>query len=192
MNATQPTRSTVSNPANASSISRFATMSLRELVDHIVSTHHTTLRKLMPRALKLLDECSAMAPPSDRIIIALRDVLEPMWEEMQDHIVREEQVIFPAIELLDHARTRPGIHCGDIDGVIHGLEHDHHLAAEAQRLVRDLTHAFEKPVDALPAYAELMDTLAALDADLTEHTHVEDAVLFPRARQVEAEIMRKG
>ncbi|MEX2214270.1 MAG: hemerythrin domain-containing protein [Phycisphaeraceae bacterium] len=165
-------------------------MSLRDLIDHIVSTHHAMLRLQMPRALKLLEESGAHRSPRSATLAALGDVLRPMWQEMKAHIVREEQVVFPAIVLLDHARSRPGIHDGKIDEVIEDLDHDHELARDAQKLIRDLTNGFEKPPDADQAYCTLMNTLASLDADLSEHTRLEDQVLFPKARQAEAEWVR--
>jgi regulator of cell morphogenesis and NO signaling len=169
-----------------------AAMSLRELVDYIVSHHHAFLRKEVPRALKLLEEASSCVSEHSDTLKALSDVLRPMWHEMKEHIVREEQVVFPAIQRLDLAQSRPGLHDGRIDEVIDDLEHDHELSSDAQQLIRDLTHNFQKPADADSAYAQLMDALAALDADLSEHTRIEEHVLFPKARQVEAALTHRG
>jgi regulator of cell morphogenesis and NO signaling len=56
------------------------------------------------------------------------------------------------------------------------------LAAE----MRTLTNGFSVPAWACPTYIALYAGLNQFDADLRQHLHVEDEILFPRAIEMES------
>ena len=64
------------------------------------------------------------------------------------------------------------------------LEHDG--AGNALREMRAATSSYTLPTDACESYRELYRALAAFEADLHEHIHLENNILFPRAIQMEA------
>ena len=57
-------------------------------------------------------------------------------------------------------------------------EHDDHVA-NLQR-TRALTHDFALPADTTPAWRKLYLDLQRLEADLNQHIHLENNVLFTR------------
>jgi regulator of cell morphogenesis and NO signaling len=89
-----------------------------------------------------------------------------------DHLAKEERVLFPMILEGHGARTGGPVR-------IMELEHDEHIRNLVR--LRELTHNFTPPAHASGAWAELYRRLAALGADLIEHIHLENEVLFPRA-----------
>jgi regulator of cell morphogenesis and NO signaling len=61
-------------------------------------------------------------------------------------------------------------------------EHDHH--GEALLRIRELTGNFDAPAHACATWRALYDGLARVEADLFEHIHLENNILFQRARGV--------
>jgi regulator of cell morphogenesis and NO signaling len=64
------------------------------------------------------------------------------------------------------------------------LEHDH--AGNVLAEIRKLTGNFQLPADACPTFAALYEGLEALEADLHEHIHLENNILFPKSAAQEA------
>jgi len=65
------------------------------------------------------------------------------------------------------------------------MEHDHDSAGAALRSIRKATHDFVPPEDACVSYQTLYKALAAFEADLHQHIHLENNILFLRAVAME-------
>ena len=65
------------------------------------------------------------------------------------------------------------------------MEAEHDDAGEALERIREITRGFASPPYACVTYRALMAGLSELDADLRRHIHLENDVLFPRARRME-------
>ena len=53
-----------------------------------------------------------------------------------------------------------------------------------------LTNDFQLPADACPTFVAVFDGLKDLEADLHQHIHLENNILFPKSAQREEEIIR--
>ena len=54
-----------------------------------------------------------------------------------------------------------------------------------------MTNGFTPPADACETYRAMLDGLAQLEADLHQHIHKENNILFPKAIAVESKLNRK-
>jgi regulator of cell morphogenesis and NO signaling len=63
------------------------------------------------------------------------------------------------------------------------MEHD--SAGTALRTIRKASGDFGAPADACVSYQTLYKALDAFDADLHQHIHLENNILFPRAIAME-------
>jgi regulator of cell morphogenesis and NO signaling len=170
---------------------QWRTASLGSLVDHIVSTHHLYLKTNLPRIAAMMDK--VLAAHSARH----RDVLEPlartffaMREELDSHLMKEEMILFPLIRKIEAAGQPPqpfaGFHCGSVQNPIRVMVMEHDSAGDALANLRRLTHGYTPPEDACNTFRGLYFELAALEADLHRHIHLENNILFPRAVEMEA------
>ncbi len=163
--------------------------SLQSLTDHIVASHHTYLREQLPRVGALLEKVVAKHADNHPDLLELRDVHAGLCNELFNHMMKEEQVLFPYIRLLDEALRKgqgvPRFHCGSVRQPIHAMEDEHRCVADALRRMRALTLGFRPPEDACDAYCKLMDDLRSLESDLHLHIHKENNILFPRAAAAE-------
>ena len=161
---------------------------LDRLVDHIVTTHHTYVRTAMPailrRLVKLEQTHGARHPELRRVI----EVFQEISADMNQHMLKEEHVLFPYIRDLA-ARTGDGQTClygrnpfGSVDNPIRMMEREHKEAADALRIIRELTRGYAAPADGCATYELCMADLQRFERDLHRHVHLENNVLFPKAR----------
>ena len=70
------------------------------------------------------------------------------------------------------------------------MEVEHDDAGDELAVMRKLTAGYQLPIDACPTFEALYDGLKAMEADLHEHIHLENNILFPRSVELEAEMQR--
>lgn len=113
--------------------------------------------------------------------------------ELLPHMMKEEKLLFPAIESLIEAdkknRSQPGLKANAIDKPIFILELEHKEAEDTFIEIRDLTHDYEVPDWACDSFRVLFILLEELEADLIYHMKIENEVLFPKAYELEKKLM---
>ena len=65
------------------------------------------------------------------------------------------------------------------------MMHEHDSAGEALRAIRQASASYTPPGDACISYQTLYKALADFEADLHQHIHLENNILFPRAIAME-------
>ena len=68
------------------------------------------------------------------------------------------------------------------------MEHEHESAGGVLARLREATGGYALPPDACPTFAALYEELQRLEADLNQHIHLENNVLFPRALELEGSL----
>ncbi len=165
--------------------------SLSRLADHILDRHHTFTKEQLIRLDGLLQKVQrAHGEKHGEQLDGLRKLFDGLAEELSAHLQKEEQILFPAIKGIDAfvsgTGPRPVVHCGTIENPIRQmmLEHDH--AGDVLVEMRRITDGYQLPPDACQTFAALYDGLQALEADLHEHIHLENNILFPKSAAQEA------
>jgi regulator of cell morphogenesis and NO signaling len=173
----------------------WATEPLGALVDHIVHRYHAGLREELPRLMALAEKVAGVhgANHADTLP-ALRDTFRALKDELEAHIEKEEQVLFPYLcELETAARgLRPAfsIPLGLASGAIGVMEREHEIAGLALKTLHRLTGGFRPPSDACGSFRALYAGLEIFEADLHAHIHLENNILFARAIRMEGSIQR--
>jgi regulator of cell morphogenesis and NO signaling len=163
---------------------------LREIIRHIVSTHHEYLKLNLPRiALRLGKVVEVHGENDPAALHELDNVFDGLCQELNLHMHKEEMMLFPAIERYE-AAARSGLPLppapfGSIENPIGVMEAEHDSAGLALTRIRELTVDFQSPPYACSTYRAMLDGLKALEADLHAHIHLENNVLFPRVIAIE-------
>ncbi len=160
-------------------------MTMTELADHIEQSHHTYLREELPRLTGLTEKVAAVHGEKYAWLDDVQSTYADLVAELEPHMQKEEQMLFPMIRELDRADASPEFHCGSIGNPIGVMEHEHDNAGLALRRLRELTTDFTPPPGACNSFRAMMDGLATLEADTHEHIHKENNVLFVRAAEAE-------
>ena len=105
---------------------------------------------------------------------------------------KEEMVLFPACRHLESFDACPEFTEGSVEASIRWMAAQHQENDGAIARMRELTDGFRPPVWADSAYRALLEGLAELEADLHEHVHEENDLLFPRAVAVEEELISRN
>lgn len=164
---------------------------LPELCRNIVDTHHAYLRTELPRLETLTKKIAHVHGDHHPELNKVADLFLALKEELENHMEKEERILFPLIEELSVATTRPQFHCGSVGNPIRVMEYEHDNAAYALERLRELTHNYSTPEDGCPTYRATMDALAHFEKDMHHHIHKENNALFPRAVELEASLPAK-
>jgi regulator of cell morphogenesis and NO signaling len=149
---------------------------LADLVRHIVEQFHAPLREELPRLESMARKVFRVHGDKDPArLAALLESFLALKGELDEHMHLEEERLFPAI--LAHATASSPVPAAPLAKFVD----DHsRVGAELARL-RELTDDFRVPEEACNTWSALWHGLGALEADLHEHIHLENNVLFPRA-----------
>jgi regulator of cell morphogenesis and NO signaling len=160
-------------------------MPLAALCDHIETTHHAGLRKELPRLLALAGEVAGEHARFDGRLVELREVLAEFAAELEDHMLKEERILFPAIRALGRGESPPGFHCGSLAHPMAKMANEHEDASLLLMQMSLLADGFEPPGWAGPSHRALFAGLSALTSALRVHIDEEERALFPRVRELE-------
>ena len=100
-------------------------------------------------------------------------------------------MLFPNIALLEEAlskgrRPAPPMF-GTVQNPVRMMMLEHDSAGDTLHKIREITHGYAAPEDACVSYRTLYSALLEFEADLHQHTHLENNILFPRAVELESE-----
>lgn len=155
-----------------------AELPVDQLADYIVDHHHAFLRRELPRLFRMTEKVARVHGGADERLATLHAVFTGFAQELGDHMMKEEKILFPAIRSCASGGTVHG--CG-IQQPIRVMEFEHDRAGESLRQMRELTDGFVPPDWACNTYRAMLDGLQELEADMHRHVHLENHVLFPRA-----------
>ena len=160
-------------------------MTLTELADHIEATHHAYMKSELPRLDMMTEKVARVHGDKDERLAVVRKAFVKLRAELEPHMMKEEQILFPMIRRLEAANGRPEFHCGRIANPIRQMEHEHDQSGNALAVIREATDNFDPPEWACNTYRAMLDSLARLEVDLHQHIHKENNVLFPKAIALE-------
>ena len=152
---------------------RWGQAPLEDLVQHILVAYHGPLKEELPRlesmARKVLEVHGDKDPETLSEVV---EVYAGLKAELSQHMVKEEQILFPMIEQGQGAMA---------GGPVSVMKHEHDSAGAALRRLRELTKDYQVPPGACNTWRALWHGLAALEESLHQHIHLENNILFPRA-----------
>lgn len=142
-----------------------------ELVAYILTRFHDTHRRELPELRLLAGKVEEVHRDHELVPAGLAQLLAQAQHELEDHMRKEEQILFPAI-----LSGFKGSLFGPITVMRH--EHDSHalLILRLQAVCRD----FAVPQDACSSWQGLYRGVEKFVTDLMEHINLENTVLFPR------------
>jgi len=164
--------------------------SLRTLVDHIVAVHHGYMKAALPRLRVLVPTVlNAHGAHHGDVLRQVQTLFNTLDAELSSHLMKEEQVLFPYIVALEaHVQEggpEPLAPFGSARNPIRQMEHEHESAGQALAKLREVTHDYAIPADACPTFAAMYEELQRMEADLHQHIHLENNILFPRAIELD-------
>jgi len=162
-------------------------MSLTELIDHIIQVHHLYLRNELDHLTYLAGEVARAHKDKDHRLEGLVRTVSLLATELGEHMLKEEQMLFPMIRELDASSNLPDSHCGSIANPIRVMESEHDLAGTLLEDLSEISDQYTPPTWACTKFRVLLNALSKLEHNLHVHIHKENNILFPRALKMERE-----
>jgi regulator of cell morphogenesis and NO signaling len=156
---------------------------LHELIDHIVNTYHKTLRADLPRLEAMAATVASVHGAKSANLARIQDPLGELSEELQQHMWKEEMILFRAIRAIESGAMTSGT---GISAPISVMEHEHDHAGQLLAELRRLTDDYVVPEWGCATVRALYQGLAELESSMHVHVHLENNILFPRAVQLAA------
>ena len=151
-------------------------LSAPELVDYIYQNYHLLHREQLPELLRMARRVEAVHGDKPGCPLGLADHLTHVANELESHMQKEEQILFPMLKQGLNAQAA---------GPIHVMQHEHDDHGEALQKIIDLTDDMTPPPHACNTWRALYLGLDSLRNDLMDHIHLENNVLFKQALTVQ-------
>ncbi len=141
------------------------------LIEHILTRYHERHREQLTELARLAARVELVHGGHPEHPAGLADHLEQTLAELERHMQKEEQILFPMIlrGMTEMARAPVSV-----------MRHEHDGHGEALEQINQLTRNLTLPEGACNTWRALYLGLATLERDLTEHIHLENNLLFAR------------
>lgn len=156
---------------------------LKELTEYIIQRHHAYTR----RQLELIDGLMAKVEErhgADHLeLFQVSKAIAVFGAEIRHHTECEEANLFPYIAALGTGQLPelPAPAKGSLTMPVTRMMTDHDKTGDELRTLRALTKNYTTPTAACASWRGLYRAMEELEADLHQHIHLENNILFVRA-----------
>lgn len=151
-----------------------------ELIEHIIYKHHQFLTDELPQLTPYVTKVFRVHGQNHPHLGRIHQLFNQLKVELEQHIVKEETEYFPT--LLRHETAPTAETRRELDDILASLESEHAAAGDILKELRHITNDYTPPEGACGTYRLVYQRLEALESDTFEHIHLENNILFPRAR----------
>jgi regulator of cell morphogenesis and NO signaling len=145
--------------------------SVENLIQLILDRYHQVHRRELPELRELARKVESVHAEHPALPKGLSEVLDRLQGELESHMQKEEQILFPLML------------AGGSPMIVHPIavmRHEHDEAGEDLSAVTELTGDLTLPAEACNTWRALYAGLGKFADDLTEHIHIENNILFPK------------
>ncbi|MCD6062432.1 MAG: ric [Flavipsychrobacter sp.] len=165
----------------------FNSWTLSFLADYIINVHHTYVKESTQLLGELSEKVATHHGQNNPILVDIRNKTHELLRELNTHLKKEEQILFPYIKLLETPgfdKNKP--HGFDsVKSPIWMMESEHDAAGALAREIRTLTNDYTRPANSCNSVGLLYHKLEEFENDLIQHIHLENNILFPKAIELE-------
>ncbi|ARK30426.1 iron-sulfur cluster repair di-iron protein [Halalkalibacter krulwichiae] len=151
------------------------------LINYIITTHHVYLNETLPELAKFVTKVYRVHGKKRKELKDVYHLFHQLKLELEHHLIEEEERVFPNI--IDYESSRAQTKLNATLKTISELEDEHESAGTLLKELRQITNDYSLPEGACTTYTLMYLKLQELEADLFEHIHLENNILFPRLEQ---------
>ncbi|NLV52549.1 MAG: (Fe-S)-binding protein [Bacteroidales bacterium] len=159
------------------------------LIDYALKVHHRGIREAGPALHRLIHSIKE----GDPVMEEISELFGESLNDLENHLLKEEQVLFPYLYDMLEAQRQGGqigpMHCGSISFPIGVMMTEHDGEVERHQRISKLTNGYTAPEGASDTYRQVVEGLKEFSANLHEHIHIENDIIFPRCQTIENEIV---
>lgn len=152
------------------SAATLAPVETEALIDHLLERYHEVHRRQFPEAIFLAARVESVHGDRPDCPTGIAQRLAFMFDDLEAHHQKEEMILFP---MMRRGELRLG-------APISRMEAEHEDVIEQLTDLARLTNDFTPPENACGTWRALYALCQEIDADLRDHMHLENNVLFRR------------
>lgn len=164
------------------------------LIDYIVNVHHAYLEIAIPSLedalVSFIEGHKQKAPELYKVLFLFRELSIVAIK----HSHHEEEIIFPYIKQIETTHRRKEVYGNlfvrTLRKPLSNIEKEHASVFASLKEIQLLTNNYTCPANACAMQHAICLKLKEFHNDMTQHTHLEDTILFPRAIEMEKELLQ--
>ena len=171
----------------------YKTWPLDLLADYIEKKHHRYVVEKTPVLKAYLEKLCKVHGERHPELFEITDHFNKSAGELAAHMQKEEIILFPTIRKMVKAKQNGSKmekpHFGTVQNPIQMMMTEHENEGERFRLIDELSNNYTPPQDACSTYRVAYALLQEFENDLHQHIHLENNILFPKATELEKELI---
>lgn len=181
------------NQSNATS-TRFNTWDVDFLAEYIVNNHHSYVISAISTIEHHLHKVLSAHGEKHPEIAGIESIFTELKNELLDHLAKEEKMLFPYIKKMNFALKNtlelPIPPFGTVENPIKVMELEHDNAGMLTKSINSLSNGYQPPKDACATFRVLYNELKEFEEDLHVHIHLENNILYPKAKELEEKLKK--
>lgn len=146
-----------------------------QLISHILTRYHQRHREQLPELIRLARRVEQVHDQQALCPNGLADHLGDLQQELESHMLKEEQILFPMLRRGDRTLAR---------GPISVMRFEHEQHNQGLDKLHELTNNLMLPSGACRTWQALYAQLSEFCTDLEEHIRLENDILFSNPSEV--------
>lgn len=181
------------NQSNAT-LTRFNSWDVDFLAEYIVNNHHTYVVSAITTIEHHLHKVLSAHGEKHPELAGIESIFTELKNELLDHLVKEEKMLFPYIKKMNFALKNtlelPIPPFGTVENPIKVMELEHDNAGKLTKSINSLSNGYQPPKDACATFSVLYNELKEFEEDLHVHIHLENNILYPKAKELEERLKK--
>lgn len=165
------------------------------LVDYIVKKHHRYVEEKSQEIKPYLDKIRKVHGDRHPELHEINQHFLAAAGMLAQHMKKEELILFPFIRKMAAAKNNgtkiDPPHFESIVVPINNMMDEHTVEGDRYRKIEELSNNYTPPADGCNTYRVTFGLLKEFEEDLHMHIHLENNILFPKAIELEKELLQK-
>ena len=180
--------------AKSESTTDYQSWPLDLLADYIEKIHHSYVQEKTIEIQPYLDKICKVHGEHHPELLEIKEEFNASAGELAAHMKKEELILFPFIRKMTKAKLEntkvDAAHFGTVKNPIQMMMNEHTVEGNRFRKIEELSNNYTPPLDACNTYRVSFALLKEFEQDLHLHIHLENNILFPRAIEIEKELIQ--
>lgn len=165
------------------------------LADYIEKKHHRYVEEKTLEIKPYLDKICKVHGERHPELLEIQKQFNASAGELAAHMKKEEFILFPFVRRMAKAKHEglnvDAPHFGTVQNPVQLMMSEHSTEGDRFRKIEGLSNNYTSPSDGCSTYRVTYALLKEFEQDLHLHIHLENNILFPKAIELEKELMNK-
>ena len=179
--------------AKSESTTDYQSWPLDLLADYIEKKHHRYVQEKTLEIQPYLDKICKVHGERHPELLEIKEEFNASAGELAAHMKKEELILFPFIRKMTKAKLEntkvDAAHFGTVKNPIQMMMNEHTVEGNRFRKIEELSNNYTPPQDACNTYRVSFALLKEFEQDLHLHIHLENNILFPKAVEIENDLI---